>query len=344
MKLIIYAANIHRGGGATLLKALLTALSGELRCVVFIDERMVLDTALPAWLTVIPVAPKLTSRLYGEYKLKQYVLPEDVVLCFGNLPPLFNLKAHPWVFLHNRYLIEPFPITGFPTYARLRIILERLWLNARKKHTRFIVQTPSMAKALLENLNQQSEIIPFLTYVDFTRKSAIGSIDSQRKYDFLFVASGEPHKNHRCLIEAWCLLAGQGLFPSLCLTLDQSASKKLCDWIDKKQKEYGLSIHNVGALTQFAIKRLYKEAGALIYPSSFESLGIPLIEAREANLPILAAELDYVRDVIDPEETFNPASPVSIARAVKRFLKIPEAPLSLVSPAVFIRRLIADKR
>ena len=63
-----------------------------------------------------------------------------------------------------------------------------------------------------------------------------------------------------------------------------------------------------------------EKADALIYPSLFESFGMPIIEARSFNLPVLASELDYVRDLIDPEGSFDPNSPVSIARAVKRFM------------------------
>ncbi len=59
---------------------------------------------------------------------------------------------------------------------------------------------------------------------------------------------------------------------------------------------------------------------ALIFPSKTESLGLPLIEAASAGLPIIASELDFVRDVCVPNETFDPYSSTSISRAVKRLL------------------------
>ena len=48
----------------------------------------------------------------------------------------------------------------------------------------------------------------------------------------------------------------------------------------------------------------------------------PLIEAKYLNLPVLAGELDYIRDLIDPIQTFDPNSSISIYRAVKRFLNV----------------------
>ena len=42
-----------------------------------------------------------------------------------------------------------------------------------------------------------------------------------------------------------------------------------------------------------------------------------------------------MRDVIDPEESFDPNSPVSIARAVKRFMFKEEPPLFLQNASDF---------
>jgi glycosyltransferase involved in cell wall biosynthesis len=162
---------------------------------------------------------------------------------------------------------------------------------------------------------------------------------TQAGHGFLYVASGEPHKNHRSLVEAWTLLAGEEIRPALCLTLDQDRFPDLCDWIEDITKMAGLNVTNLGSISAEDLKRVYGEALALIYPSDFESLGLPLIEARCAGLPILAAERDYVRDAVDPEETFDPNSPVSIARAVKRFLGIPEKPLPLMDAKECLSKL-----
>ena len=58
---------------------------------------------------------------------------------------------------------------------------------------------------------------------------------------------------------------------------------------------------------------------ALIFPSKYESFGLPLIEASKMHIPIIASELDFVRDVCNPIQTFDPNSAISIARAINRF-------------------------
>ena len=149
-----------------------------------------------------------------------------------------------------------------------------------------------------------------------------------------------PPNNHRLLIEAWCQLAREGYFPSLWLTLDEKINADLCLWINQKKTQAGLRIENLGGRSHDEIKRLYTQAKALIYPSTFESFGIPLIEARQAGLAVLASELDFVRDVLDPEEVFDPQSSVSIARAVKRFMGWDEKALPLLDATAFLQTLL----
>ena len=58
-----------------------------------------------------------------------------------------------------------------------------------------------------------------------------------------------------------------------------------------------------------------------------------MLEAKKYNLKIVASELDYVRDIVDPVETFNPDSAISIARSIKRFLNIKQNKFELKSPS-----------
>jgi glycosyltransferase involved in cell wall biosynthesis len=188
--------------------------------------------------------------------------------------------------------------------------------------------------------------MPSTTVLPFSKdpKSYTRVMDDPRdrtkaRHGFLYVASGEPHKNHRNLMEAWALLAMEGIRPGLYLTLDKNRFSDLCGWIEDKINNFDLNVTNLGSISAQDLERIYKESLALIYPSDFESLGLPLIEARCAGLPILASERDYVRDAVDPEATFDPGSPVSIARAVKRFLEIPEKPLPVMDAREYLSKV-----
>ena len=343
--LFIHAPNVHAGGGGSLLYALLDILPIELNLVVLLDTRMQIPPNLPDCIVIRRVKPTVSQRLEAEWWLAKNVKPGDGVLCFGNLPPLFKLKGCVTVFVQNRYLVEMVALRDFPIKTRFRLGVERLWLRSRAVHAdEFVVQTPSMKSALLLSgylIQQAVHVRSFSSVAGSYERKKFLEIENQghKRYDFVYIASGDPHKNHRRLIEAWCLLAEEGLFPSLCLTVDHNVSKELCTWIDKQKLNYELRLENLGFLPHDQVLQLYIQAKALIYPSLFESFGLPLIEARQIGLPILAAELDYVRDILDPEQSFDPNSPASIARAAKRYLRVGESSLKL-DARFFIRTLL----
>jgi glycosyltransferase involved in cell wall biosynthesis len=342
MALVIHAPNVHGGGGATLLTALLSALEADFDGCLILDERMRIPEGLPDGSVVQRIRPTILGRLSGEWRLRKWVEANDVVLCFGNLPPLFKLRAKVLVFIQNRYQVESRSLKGFPLNVRIKILLEQFWFYWKKGNaSRYIVQTPTMCHFIRKKQGLSYSMMPFVeNSVPYNRVAHSRRRKKKAKYDFLYVSSGEPHKNHRNLVEAWALLAKEGIRPILCLTLDRQSFPKLSGWIQKQKKCFDLKIENAGFLSRQEIEGLYKEAKAFIYPSDFESLGLPIIEARSNGLPILAPEKDYVRDLIDPEQTFDPGSPTSIARAVKRFLKEPEESLHLMDAKTFLNYML----
>lgn len=346
-KLYIHATNIHQGGGKSLLLSILNSLP-EGMAILLLDSRMELPPKTHEHSQVIKVKPSILQRIKAEMWLAKNVRKQDVVLCFGNLPPLFKLKGYCVVFIQNRYLIDNISLSGFSLQIMLRISIERLWLREKLRNAdEFIVQTQTMKGLLQKKIDKKSKIhvLPFVeNFQRYSRNVSLLKRQEKKDFDFIYVASGEPHKNHQCLLDAWSLLAKEGLFPSLCLTLNERDFGQTCAEIDERNKNHKTKVINVGTLPQKDVRMHYMNADALIYPSKFESFGLPLLEARQANLPILAGELDYVRDIVDPEQTFDPGSPVSIARAVKRFMEVNKAGLPLLDASDFIKKILELRR
>jgi len=335
--LVIYAPNVHQGGGLVLLRALLQVEAIPLRQV-FLDLRA--KTELPSLdgVAVHFVRRSALSRLWAEWKLWQDALPEDTLLCFHSLPPLLPQKGNVAVFIQNRLLIESGSLENFPFRIRARLWLERLWSRGlQSRCSRYIVQTRSMADVVKR---WQKRAVP-VTIAPFTDDIVpVALSNSIKHFDFVYVASGEAHKNHLTLIEAWRLLADTGVRPTLALTVDARSNPQLCRHLARYATEYGLAVTNLGQLPRSEIAALYRAAGALIYPSTTESFGLPLVEAAQLGLPILAAELDYVRDLVEPIETFDPASPLSISRAVLRFMGRADSPLPVGRASDFLGELL----
>ena len=342
MSLIIHAPNVHQGGGRVLLLALLGSLKEVPVRQVILDARFRLDRQLPQGVQVERTPPTMVGRLMAEWRLRRLVRADDTILCFGNLPPLFPVRARVIVYIQNRYHINRAEAGSLPAAIRFRLWFEYRWFDlGRGRVDKFVVQTPSMKRDAEKHLGIHAQILPFVSDASsYVRRVPPGGLPGTRRYDFLYVASGEPHKNHVRLVEAWCILAGEGLRPRLYLTLNSKTTPGLCQWIERQRQKYELSIEIAGAAGEVDLAALYQAAGALIYPSTFESFGLPLIEARQAGLPIIAAELDYVRDVVDPEESFDPLSAFSIARAVKRYLGKTHNELAILDAATFLHRVV----
>lgn len=342
MRLFINAPNIHHGGGAVLLNDLMRAIPADIPAIAILDERMVLSAYVPPHVGVRRVRPTIGDRFWAERWLSRQVEVTDRVLCFGNLAPFFELRGDVSVFLQNRYLVDGEALlSALPFKSRIRLRLERAWLTTFRNHARrYFVQTPSMQRLAEDRLGVPVICSPFVPESVLT-SAATSARSSSARFDFLYVASGEAHKNHATLISAWALLADEGMFPSLALTLSESSSPDLAKHIEAESSAKRLHIHNLGVLPHDQLVDLYRDSKALIYPSRFESFGLPLIEAKLAGLPILAPELDYVRDVLDPTESFDPRSPISIARAVKRFLKKEQSTFKPMSAETFLNHLLS---
>ena len=268
------------------------------------------------------------------------------MLCFHGLPPLLPSNGYVVVFQQNRNFFGLNSVWQFSFKTRLRLTLERLISKLfRYNVSQYIVQTPSMKRNLqiwLASTGGCSSIqIKLFPFID-SMPSAIENNEEIRKWDFAYISHGEAHKNHKNLLQAWQLLAHENLRPSLALTL-YSRDEELKKHVVRACENGKLEISDLGQLSRDNIIALYQNTKALIVPSTSESFGLPLIEAGHFGLPIIASELDFVRDVCVPTETFDPDSPVSIARAVKRFLGVPEPLITLKSPTDFWRELLEDE-
>lgn len=326
---LLHAPNVHTGGGLVLLRALLADWPADGRRVAFLDQRAREQLTPPADAEVHWVQATAASRLAAERTLRRASGAGDTVLCLHGLPPLLAGPARVVVFQQNRNYLGLNPLRDFAPRTALRLAFERqlsLWL--RRRVDRYIVQTPTMARSLRAWFGPGCPPVlvrPFLDRIELPPAAS-------REHDFVYVADGEAMKNHARLLQAWSLLAEQGLRPGLALTLGPRDAALATRLHDQAVRD-GLRLTNLGHITRADVLALYRRAGALIFPSLSESFGLPLIEAAAAGLPIVACELDYVRDVCQPVQTFDPLSPVSIARAVRRFLDRDEQPLAIGEPA-----------
>ena len=315
---VIYAHGVHTGGGITLLKAVFDEIGGADGYQLILDERSKKNLKDYSFGNVEYFPPGLIGRLKSEIWLRKNAKNIKSVLSFNSLPFLLRVPIQTIIFFQNVNFISP-----IEKLAPLSFVKSFLFKRGARSVSKFLVQTVSVGGKLSQVTDRPFEVVTLLD------KSMLnGGIDAKLEgkpraanMKFAYVADSAAHKNHTRLLEAWALLHNHfpGLDVELQLTLPEVENGV---WSKLKMRFdiHSLSVSNCGTVPRERIFDLYARSDALVFPSLHESLGLPLLEAAQSELDVIASERDYVRDIINPIETFDPQSSISIARAIARYL------------------------
>lgn len=351
--LIIQANNIHESGARYLLLGILKSvgtLGSDLRVTVFLDKRF--DRALLKGLiddrkvTIRTVDSTVVSRLWSEWGIFRLAARNSgaTLLCLGSIPPLFPCAAKIVLYYQTVLYFRKFRkyIGGFK--SRTKLSVEALWIRSRiKRVDRVFVQSGLVKDLLCEEFALDGNLVSVMPFADLENlKAPCAPGTTSERSGFFYPALGTPHKNHKLLIDAWVLLARQNLFPLLLLTIDPRFDR-LLETLEQARIESKIRAVNLGLISHQQVLSQLLASQAMIFPSLCESFGLPLLEARENDIPVIASERDYVREILNPVETFDPESALSIARAVKRFLGVAESPVELVTPEALVDLIVGDQ-
>lgn len=234
------------------------------------------------------------------------------ILCLANIPPPIQTSIKTTIFFHNSLLLNPL---SHPISFKNRII-NFFKFNYIKyydhKDYKWIVQTPYIYKLLRENLiinSDQVSIFPI-----FKEKPESYNLKKITN-NFVYVSSGVSHKNHIRLIEAFIGAANKtDKEIKLHLTLGKAELSKVL-------YPNNLKIQFHGTLSTDKVNELYNFCEFAIFPSLVESFGLPLIEATNHGCKVLASDLPYVHEVVEPSLAFDPYSVKSISNTIVKALE-----------------------
>lgn len=311
MNFLIVAYNLKSAGGLRILNDLLMTMNKKNYFWLIAPPRYKRDS--------MENLTELERNFVFFNIFKVYLSLWDCVYSLGNYPLPFYRKKQV-LLIQNMILVCNKYDDRWPFFSRMIIKCKRAFLLASikscGKNLEIVVQTNTMrnhTKVFVKGRNK-------ITILPFIAKTPGGkSVVSEKKsYDYFYPASGAPHKNHRILLDAWKILGDTGLKPSLAITLDTKRFPSLLKQVQFLVDNENLKITNLGFITEKQVEETYALSRNVVFPSYMESFGLPLLDAETYGLKIVAAELDYVRDVCKPDETFNPESPYSLADAIMR--------------------------
>jgi glycosyltransferase involved in cell wall biosynthesis len=157
---------------------------------------------------------------------------------------------------------------------------------------------------------------PFLADTSSDRLQAV-RVRLQLPEKFLFYpAQFWVHKNHLRLIEAFAEAVIE--VPDLKLVLTGKKRDEY-DVVMRAIGKFGLSdkVCHLGYVAQEDLQAIYQLATALIMPSLFESVSIPIYEAFQAGTPVMASDILAIPEQVgDAGLLFDPTSVASIKQAI----------------------------
>lgn len=190
-------------------------------------------------------------------------------------------------------------------YPENFVKVKRTWLEfavprAVKKSNAVCVPSDWVRTDLIQNLGADGRRVHV---IPFGRESLFGEEPSsaqdvaaryhlERPY-FYYPARTYPHKNHRMLVEAFAPLADRA---DLILT---GAPWFRDTSIESAVRNAGLGgkVRHLGRVPRRDLAGLYSGSLALVFPSSFEGFGAPLVEAFSLGTPVIASDVTSIPEV-----------------------------------------------
>jgi glycosyltransferase involved in cell wall biosynthesis len=136
-----------------------------------------------------------------------------------------------------------------------------------------------------------------------------GSGDSDEVSDpkLLYVGSDSPYKNIGVLVKAFRTV--RMWRPKALLSVTLPSQHQVC-------REPG--VIGLGYLAEAELAAAYRSATVLVMPSFVETVGLPMLEAMQHGLPVIAADRPYAHDVCaDAGLYFDPTDERQLASSIK---------------------------
>jgi glycosyltransferase involved in cell wall biosynthesis len=138
---------------------------------------------------------------------------------------------------------------------------------------------------------------------------------------FLMVGTLEPRKMHAQALQAFDLLWRDGCDVNLVIV---GKAGWILDHLFERLRQHpemGRRLFWLERASDEALQQLYRESSALLAPSLAEGFGLPLIEAAQYRLPVIARDIPVFREVGgDHAYYFGGAGALDLAEAIRSWL------------------------
>jgi glycosyltransferase involved in cell wall biosynthesis len=254
-------------------------------------------------------AKRLPNSIWGALRVGFLTRRDELSVFWGGtgLLPLVGLRARSVLTVHDLvYNLEPRTTSG-----RARWAAHLFFRASVRKANSIVCNSHGSARRLEVLLGRGADAVirPGVSEVFRKRSDAeilpvLHALRVPRPY-LLAVGTWEPRKGLQRLIPAFLSLAEEGLLRGHILALAGERGWKEGPIVKLVQRGGG-RIRPLGFVDDEALAVLYSGADALVFPSSYEGFGIPVLEARACGTRVVATDLPELREAGGDDTIYVP--------------------------------------
>jgi glycosyltransferase involved in cell wall biosynthesis len=168
-------------------------------------------------------------------------------------------------------------------------------------------------------------VVKWAPFISSRQRKVLESVEGLPQKFVLYPAVTYPHKNHINLIRALDHLNRQNGFDiGLVLTGAKNEYWKVIEG-EIRAAAHSLSVAHLGYVSEGMLANLYDRAALVAFPSLFEGVGLPLLEAISMNKQVCCSDIPPFREFGgDYPRYFDPKDVTSIAAAIREALRCAE--------------------
>lgn len=258
----------------------------------------------------------IAAKLIKEYDIDRVLSLQNVIIS--------HTAVYQSVFVHNALPFSEyrFRLKEDKLLWVYQNIIGKNIIRSIKKADHVIVQTNWMKKKIIEGLMVNSNKIEVKQpKIDISVKEQFRKTKESLS-TFFYPASGVVFKNHKVIVDACLKLKGEGISDyKIIFTLRGDENKHIAK-LYNIVKENQLPIKFIGGLTREEVFDFYTKS-TLIFPSFIETVGLPLLEAKMHETPIIVADCAYSREILNEwkrADYFQYSYPEQLTELLKKYL------------------------
>jgi len=226
------------------------------------------------------------KKLVNQYKLDKIISLQNIIISGTEIPQE--------VYVHQSlpFVGHKFSLLAQPKLWINQNIIGNMIIKSVKKAQKVTVQTEWMKSALIARCGVDAQKI------SVAPPQLVGNItqyDNNGAVGFFYPAAPYIYKNHIAIIKSLILLKSQNIAPRVTFTLD-GCENRLAKRLKKLSHKYRLNVVFAGSMPRENVLRLYSKT-VLLFPSFVETFGLPLLEARMSNSPIICTDEPFCKEI-----------------------------------------------